>query len=42
MTVPHKINLARLSYVVYEHPDSSKFLEFSREFGFEVAGKPTI
>ena len=37
MTVD-KVNLSRLSYVVYEHPDLPKFLEFSKDFGFESAG----
>jgi hypothetical protein len=41
MTVSDKINLDRLSYVIYEHPDRVKFLEFSEDFGFERAGEST-
>lgn len=40
MIVPNKVNLGRLSYVIYEHPDLPEFLEFSRDFGFEVTDKP--
>ena len=38
MTVSNKVNLDRLSYVIYEHPDRDKFLHFSKDFGFESAG----
>jgi len=39
MDVSGKVNLGRISYVIYEHPDVSKFLEFSKDFGFEPAGR---
>lgn len=39
MTAPAKINLERLSYVIYEHPDLDRFLRFSEDFGFENAGR---
>ncbi|CAM1509680.1 Fc.00g000150.m01.CDS01 [Cosmosporella sp. VM-42] len=38
MTVSNKVNLDRLSYVIYEHPDRDGFLHFSNDFGFESAG----
>jgi hypothetical protein len=38
MTVSDKVNLARLAYVVYEHPNREKFLQFAQDFGFESAG----
>lgn len=38
---PDKVQLERLSYVIYEHPDTAKFLTFADDFGFEVAGTPT-
>jgi hypothetical protein len=28
-----KVNLTRLAYVVYQHPDLQKFREFSEAFG---------
>jgi hypothetical protein len=34
-----KVNLARLSYVIYEHSDLATFNTFSKDFGFESAGK---
>jgi len=37
MAVSEKINLDRLSYVIYEHPDRAKFLAFATDFGFERA-----
>jgi hypothetical protein len=39
MTGLDKVNLSRLSYVIYEHSDLAKFEEFSKDFGFEPAGK---
>jgi hypothetical protein len=38
MTVSNKVNLARLSYVIYEHPDREAFLKYAEDFGFEPAG----
>ncbi|SPO04333.1 related to 2,3-dihydroxybiphenyl-1,2-dioxygenase [Cephalotrichum gorgonifer] len=38
MTVSEKVNLRRLSYVIYEHPDLSNFLKFCDDFGFEPVG----
>lgn len=39
MTGPDKVNLSRLSYVIYEHSDLATFEKFSEDFGFESAGK---
>ncbi|KAH8887259.1 glyoxalase family protein [Thozetella sp. PMI_491] len=35
MAISNKVILDRLSYVIYEHVDTPKFLEFSKDFGFE-------
>ncbi|CRG82904.1 Periodic tryptophan protein 2 homolog [Talaromyces islandicus] len=32
-----KIILKRLSYVIYEHPDISRFDQFAKDFGFELS-----
>ncbi|KAF2102971.1 glyoxalase family protein [Rhizodiscina lignyota] len=39
MAGPNKINLQRLSYVIYEHPDMESFERFAEDFGFESVGK---
>ena len=39
MAVSKKINLSRLSYVTYSHPDLKKFLQFADDFGFQSAGQ---
>lgn len=36
-----KVQLERLSYVIYEHPDAKRFLTFADDFGFELAETPT-
>lgn len=39
MASDDKVYLSRLSYVIYEHPDVSKFEQFAEDFGLEPAGK---
>lgn len=34
-----RIVLDHLAYVIYEHPDLEKFMEFAHDFGFELAGE---
>ncbi|KAH8702211.1 glyoxalase family protein [Talaromyces proteolyticus] len=37
MAILDKIILKRLSYVIYEHPDISRFDQFAKDFGFELS-----
>ncbi|KAI2782550.1 glyoxalase family protein [Daldinia loculata] len=38
MAASEKVNFSRISYVIYEHPDLTKFLAFADDFGFESTG----
>ena len=35
MVIEAKVNLSRLSHVIYEHPDLDVFRSFARDFGLE-------
>lgn len=35
MAIGNKVNLSRLSHVIYEHPDLEVFRSFARDFGLE-------